>query len=67
MVTDIGLLYVGGVTVLFFFWAYGFVSFALDLKNKIVPGVRRYLRGRRRQRERERREEEREERERELY
>ncbi|MFD1597883.1 hypothetical protein [Halobellus rarus] len=61
------LAYVGAVTVLFFFWAYGLVSFALDLKNKIVPGVRQYLRGRREQKEAERERREREEREKELY
>ena len=67
MVTELGLVYLGGMTVLFFFWAYGIVSFALDLKNKILPGARRYLESRERERERERREAEREERERELY
>jgi len=61
------LLYVGAMTALFFFWAYGIVSFALDLKNKIIPGVRRYVRGRREQREQREREREREERERQLY
>lgn len=60
-------LYVGAMTVLFFFWAYGIVSFLLDLKNKILPGLRRYLRGRREQKERREREQEREERERQLY
>ncbi|MFD1684195.1 hypothetical protein [Halobellus litoreus] len=65
---EVGVVaYVGAVTFLFFFWAYGFVSFALDLKNKIIPGVRRYLRGRREQQEEERKRREREERERELY
>lgn len=60
-------LYVGTMTVLFFFWAYGIVSFLLDLKNKILPGLQRYLRGRREQKERREREQEREERERQLY
>ncbi|WP_435183099.1 hypothetical protein [Halobellus sp. EA9] len=67
MVETAVLAYVGAVTFLFFFWAYGFVSFALDLKNKIVPGVRQYLRGRRKQREDERERREREEREEQLY
>ena len=53
-------------TLLFFFWAYGIVSFVLDVKNKLVPGVRRYVRGRRQQAERAEREREREEREEQL-
>lgn len=67
MVTDIGLLYVGGMTLLFVFWAYGVVSFVLDVKHKFVPLVRQYVRGRQQQREESRREREREERERQLY
>jgi hypothetical protein len=35
-------------TILFFFWAYGIVSFVLDVKNKLLPLTRQYLRGRRR-------------------
>ncbi len=53
--------------VLFFFWAYGFVSFVLDLKNTIIPGVIQYRRGRRRQKAQQQRDEEREEKERQLY
>ena len=67
MVTDIGLLYVGGMTLLFVFWAYGLVSFVLDVKNKFVPLGRQYLRGRRREKEEAKRESEREEREEQLY
>jgi hypothetical protein len=67
MVNELGWLYLGGMTVLFFFWAYGIVSFVLDLKNTIVPKTRQYLRGRRRLKEEKKREEEREERERQLY
>ncbi|EMA49619.1 hypothetical protein [Halococcus thailandensis] len=63
MVTDIGLLYVGGMSLLFVFWAYGLVSFVLDVKNKFIPLTRQYLRGRRREKE----EAEREEREEQLY
>ena len=37
MVNELGLFYLGGMTVLFFFWAYGIVSFLLDLKNKFIP------------------------------
>ena len=60
-------LYVGAMTLLFFFWAYGIVSFVLDVKNTFVPKGRQYLRGRRQLEEEKRREEEREERERQLY
>ncbi|SFG40357.1 hypothetical protein SAMN04488063_1930 [Halopelagius inordinatus] len=67
MVNELGWLYLGGMTVLFFFWAYGIVSFALDLKNTIVPKTKQYIRGRRRLKEEKEREEEREEREKQLY
>ncbi|WP_256687718.1 hypothetical protein [Halococcus qingdaonensis] len=67
MVTDIGLLYVGGMSLLFVFWAYGLVSFVLDVKNKFIPLTRQYLRGRRREKEEAEREAEREEREEQLY
>lgn len=67
MISQIGWLYVGGVTLLFFFWAYGIVSFGLDLKNRILPGIRQYLRGRRVRKAQDRQEEEREEHERQLY
>lgn len=67
MVNELGWLYLGGMTVLFFFWAYGIVSFVLDLKNTIVPKTRQYIRGRRRLKEEKEREEEREEREKQLY
>jgi hypothetical protein len=53
-------------TLLFFFWVYGIVSFVLDVKNKIVPGIRQYRRGRRRQKQVDEREREREEREEQL-
>ncbi|GAA0449637.1 hypothetical protein MUK72_10110 [Halococcus dombrowskii] len=67
MVTDIGLLYVGGMSLLFVFWAYGLVSFVLDVKNMFIPLTRQYLRGRRREKEEAEREAEREEREEQLY
>ena len=67
MATPDPLLVVALYTVLFFFWAYGIVSFLLDLKNKYIPGARQYLRGRRRLKEEKQEEEEREERERQLY
>jgi hypothetical protein len=63
----VATVYWGGLLVLFFFWAYGIVSFALDLKNKIVPGIVRYRRGRRAEAAENEREQEREEREQQLY
>lgn len=67
MVGAAELVYFGGGTVLFFFWVYGIASFVLDLKNKIIPGIRKYRRGRRRLKEEREEEEEREEHERQLY
>jgi|AntDeeMetagen285_2_1112576.scaffolds.fasta_scaffold15964_2 hypothetical protein len=67
MVTEIGLVYVGGMSLLFVFWAYGLVSFVLDVKNKLIPLLRQYRRGRQQQKEEAEREAEREERERQLY
>jgi hypothetical protein len=67
MVTELGWLYIGGSLLLFFFWAYGIVSFVLDIKNKFIPGVRQYRRGRRRLKEEKEEEEKREEKERQLY
>ena len=67
MSATVALVYYGGLTVLFFFWIYGIVSFVLDVKNRVLPAVRRYLRGRRVLKEESERERERRERERELY
>jgi hypothetical protein len=67
MVSTELLIVVGGYTILFFFWAYGIVSFLLDLKNKIIPKTAQFLRGRRRLKEEKEKEEEREEREQQLY
>ena len=53
-------------SLLFVFWAYGLVSFVLDVKNKFVPGARRYLANRKEREEEAERREEREERERQL-
>lgn len=63
----VSLVYVGGVTVLFFFWVYGIASFVLDLKNKIIPGLVGYWRGRKRRKAEREDEQEREEQERQLY
>jgi hypothetical protein len=54
-------------TILFFFWAYGLVSFVLDLQNKVVPGLLNYYRTRQRERESREQERQREEREKQLY
>ena len=61
------LVYYGGMTVLFFFWIYGIVSFALDVKHKIIPGIRQYRRGRTRRKRRQQQEDEQREREEQLY
>jgi len=67
MSSHLATLYWSGMLVLFFFWAYGIGSFILDLKNKIIPGIIQYRRGRRKAKEQREREEEREEREQQLY
>ncbi|MFB6118473.1 hypothetical protein [Halosegnis sp.] len=55
------LTYVAAMTLLFGFWAYGIVSFALDVKNKFIPAIRRYRQARAEAAERAAEEEEREE------
>jgi hypothetical protein len=40
------LSFVVAGSLLFVFWAYGVVSFALDVKNKLIPAVRQYRQGR---------------------
>ena len=67
MPTSLGWLYVIGGTVLFFFWAYGIVSFVLDVKNKFLPAGRKLLAARREQQSQSERENEREEKERQLH
>lgn len=47
------IVYYGGLTILFFFWIYGIVSFVFDLKNKIIPGIRQYRRGRKKLKQQE--------------
>ncbi|NKE34832.1 MULTISPECIES: hypothetical protein [Natronococcus] len=61
------VVYYGGGLVLFFFWIYGIVSFALDVKNKVIPGIRQYRRGRKRQQAKQEREQEQNEQEQQLY
>jgi hypothetical protein len=58
-------IFVAG-SLLFVFWAYGLVSFVLDVKNKFVPAVRQYRANREEAEEEAKRREEREERERQL-
>lgn len=67
VVTIAGWLYLIGGTVLFFFWVYGIVRFAMDLRAVYVPSVRQYVRGRAREQEEREQQREREERERQLY
>ncbi|MFP9192058.1 hypothetical protein ACLI4Q_10420 [Natrialbaceae archaeon A-CW1-1] len=63
----IPIVYYGGLTILFFFRIYGIVSFALDVKNRIIPGIRQYRRGRARSKQRHQTEQERRENEEQLY
>jgi len=67
VVTTAGLVYVAGMTLLFFFWVYGIVSFVRDVRGKYLPLARQYVRGRRAQKAEREREAEREEREKQLY
>ena len=67
MVSTVGVVYVVGVTVLFFFWVYGIYAFARDLRHRYLPAIRAYLEQRRDDAEATRAEEEREEKERQLY
>ncbi len=63
----IPVIYYGGLLILFGFWIYGIVSFIFDLKNKIIPGLKQYRRGRKRKKEQRSKEREREESEQQLY
>ncbi|WP_435154573.1 hypothetical protein [Haladaptatus sp. DFWS20] len=67
MAVEFGLLYFGAGTLLFFFWAYGIVSFVLDLKKKIIPGIRTLLENRRAKKAEEERERERDDKKQQLY
>ncbi|SEP79492.1 hypothetical protein [Natrinema salaciae] len=61
------VVYYGGLLALYFFWIYGIVSFGLDLKNKIVPGLKQYRRGRTQRDERRTQDDERATNEEQLY
>jgi len=67
MVTTLGLLYLVGGTVLFFFWAYGIVSFVLDCKNKFLPAAAQLIANWRARRREQASDDEREQREKQLY
>ena len=67
MPTSLGWLYLFGGTVLFFFWAYGIVSFVLDVKNKFVPAGKRLVAERRRRTDRAEAETERDDPEKQSY
>jgi len=67
MVTTLGWFYPVGGTILFFFWAYGIVSFGLDCKNKYVPAIRQFVAARRERRRERDRESEREHEEQQSY
>lgn len=67
MVSTLGWFYLIGGTILFFFWAYGIVSFLLDLKNYVIPGVRGIIAERRAEAEAAEREREQEEKKQQLY
>ncbi|MEZ3142820.1 hypothetical protein [Halobaculum sp. MBLA0143] len=61
------VLYLVAVSALFVPWVYGLYALGRDTKNRLLPAIRQYRRGRRRQKEEAEREEEREERRRQLY
>jgi hypothetical protein len=61
------VVYYGGLLVLFFFWIYGIISFVLDLKHKVIPGIRQYRRGRKQLKADQEREAEQTEQEKQLY
>ncbi|QFU81190.1 hypothetical protein [Natronorubrum aibiense] len=63
----VALVYYGGLTVLFFFWIYGIVSFALDIKNKLLPAIQQYRRASTRRSRQQEHDNERQEREEQLY
>ncbi len=63
----IPIIYYGGLTTLFFFWIYGIVSFALDIRHKVIPIVRQYRRTRTTRKQQQEHDNERQEREEQLY
>lgn len=67
MVSTVGVVYVVGVTVLFFFWAYGIYAFVRDLRQRYLPALRARIEQRREDADAARAEEEREEKEQQLY
>ena len=63
----IPIVYYGGLTTLFFFWIYGIVSFALDVRNKLIPGLRQYRQHNTQRKRQQEHDNERKEREEQLY
>jgi len=61
------LVYVGGVTLLFFFWVYGIAAFVRDVRRRYLPALRGLWAARDEANAEAEREREREERERQLY
>ncbi|MFB6129175.1 MAG: hypothetical protein ABEJ47_05355 [Halorhabdus sp.] len=66
MATSLVPYFVAG-TLLFFFWAYGIVSFVLDVKNKFIPAIQGYRQLKEERKEEREAEEEREEKKKQLY
>lgn len=46
MMTTQGAIFIVAVTILFFFWIYGIISFYFDLRYRFLPFVARKLRER---------------------
>lgn len=44
MPTLTGFAYLAAVTILFFFWIYGIVSFYFDLRHRFLPRLYAWLR-----------------------
>ncbi|WP_368409345.1 hypothetical protein [Halorussus gelatinilyticus] len=65
--SEAALVYFGAGSLLFVFWAYGIVSFALDCKNRFFPAAARLVANWRARRRERTDEEEREQREKQLY
>ncbi len=61
------IVYYGGLTTLFFFWIYGIVSFALDVKHKAIPAIRQYRRNKQQRTRQQDHDNERQDREEQLY
>ena len=65
--SEAALVYFGAGSLLFVFWAYGIVSFALDCKNKFLPAAAQLIANWRARRREQASDDEREQREKQLY